>query len=101
MGLFAHVAHADIMLPLGTTRATRLTELKGSILETQQALPPDSVGYAALQILQQCLTVGQVRKRTLDEFPHAEHTSFLAIIFGSDGYQSKNPSKKHAPGFRV
>ena len=49
----------------------------------------------------QCLIVGQVRKRTLDEFPHAEHTSFLAIIFGSDGYQSKNPSKKHAPGFRV
>ena len=87
MGLFAEVLDAEIPLPLDMTSVgeTRLSQLKEHIAESQQTLPPDTVGYAALLSLSQCLEMKQVARRRLDEFPHSVSVYHLAVIFGERG----------------
>ena len=87
MGLFAEVLHADLTLPSKPHGEIRSLDLLEPMKYVHESLPENSVGRAALRLLQNCLTVAQVRKRSLSEFPHSRHVYNYnaAVIVGPNG----------------
>ena len=80
--LYVEVVGVDFQLPGWTSKSAKLSQLRAAFDRVHSGAPKGSIGRAALEALQDCLAVNQVRKRSLWEFPECGYCYQLHVILG-------------------